>query len=164
MSEPRPAIGICASLTEASWGLWRDRAGLLPLDYPAAVQPAGGLALMIPPDPHLVEDPDEMLDRIDGLILAGGNDLDPASYGAEPHPQTVGIVPERDAVELALARRAVQRDMPFLGICRGMQVLNVAFGGPLRQHLPQELGHEEHRRVPGSFDGADHDVRLQPQS
>jgi putative glutamine amidotransferase len=137
---------------------------LLPLDYVAAIRRGGGLALMIPPDPRLVDDPDEMLDRIDGLILAGGNDVDPACYGAEPHPQTLGIVPERDEVELALAHRAVQRDMPVLGICRGMQVLNVAFGGTLRQHLPEELGHEAHRRVPGSFDGADHDVRLQPRS
>jgi putative glutamine amidotransferase len=164
MSEARPAIGICTALTDASWGPWSERAVLLPLDYVAAIQRAGALALMIPPDPRLIDDPDEMLDRIDGLILAGGNDIDPAAYGAEPHPQTLGIVPERDEVELALAHRAVQRDMPFLGICRGMQVLNVAFGGTLRQHLPEELGHEEHRRVPGSFDGADHDVRLQPQS
>jgi putative glutamine amidotransferase len=164
MSEPRPVIGICTALTEASWGVWKQRAALLPFGYIMAIQRAGALALMIPPDPQLVEDPDEVLDRIDGLVLAGGNDVDPASYSAEPHPQTLDVVPERDRVELALALRAVHRDMPVLGICRGMQVLNVALGGTLRQHLPDELGHEEHRRVPGSFDGSDHDVRLQPQS
>jgi putative glutamine amidotransferase len=164
MSEPRPAIGICTSLTEASWGVWNQRVALLPFGYVAAIQRVGALALMIPPDPHLVEDPDEVLDRIDGLVLAGGNDVDPAAYGAEPHPQTLGVVPERDQVELALAVRAVRRDMPVLGICRGMQLLNVALGGTLRQHLPDEVGHEEHRRVPGSFDGSDHDVRLRARS
>src|SRR5450755_1063862 len=107
MNEPRPAIGVCTSLTQAAWGVWNQRAALLPFAYVTAIQRAGGLALMIPPDPTLVDDPDEALDRIDGLILAGGNDLDPSSYGAEPHPQTNGTVPERDRVELALALRAV---------------------------------------------------------
>jgi putative glutamine amidotransferase len=164
MSEARPAIGICTSLTDATWGVWSQSAALLPFGYVTALQRAGALALMIPPDPRLAENPDEMLDRIDGLILAGGNDVDPRCYGADPHPATHGTVPERDHVELALARRAVQRDMPVLGICRGMQLLNVAFGGSLRQHLPDELGHEEHRRTPGSFDDSDHDVRLKAGS
>jgi putative glutamine amidotransferase len=164
MRDARPAIGICTSLTEAAWGVWNQRAALLPYGYVAAVQRAGAMALLIPPDPALIDEPDQVLDRVDGLILAGGNDVDPACYGAEPHPETIGIVAERDQVELALARRAVQRDMPVLGICRGMQLLNVAFGGTLRQHLPEEFGHEEHRRVSGSFEGSDHDVRLKPGS
>jgi putative glutamine amidotransferase len=156
----RPVIGICTGLTDASWGLWNQRAALLPYAYMTAIQRAGGLALMIPPDPELERDPDQVLDLIDGLILAGGSDIDPSTYGAERHPQTKETVPERDATELALVKRAWERDLPVLGICRGMQLLNVALGGTLRQHLPDEFGHEDHRRVPGSFDGADHDVRL----
>ena len=92
-----------------------------------------------------------MLDRIDGLILAGGSDVDPATYGAEPHPETKGTWPERDRFELALARRALERDMPLLGICRGMQMLNVALGGTLDQHLPDQVGHEDHRDTPGEL-------------
>jgi putative glutamine amidotransferase len=160
----RPAIGICAALEQASWGVWDRRAAVLAIEYIEAIQRAGALALMIPPDPALVHEPDEMLDRIDGLILAGGADVDPSSYGAEPHPATNGTVPERDEVELALARRAVERDMPVLGICRGMQVLNVAMGGTLVQHVPDEVGHGEHRRHSGTFDDSDHDVRLDPGS
>ncbi len=161
MTEDRPVIGICTAVAHANWGVWERReAALLAVSYIDAIQRAGGLAVMIPPDGAFEEDPDQMLDLLDGLILAGGNDIDPACYGADPHPATHNLVPERDRAELALATRAVERDMPVLGICRGMQLLNVAFGGTLRQHLPEELGHEEHRRTPGSFDGSDHDVRL----
>jgi putative glutamine amidotransferase len=137
---------------------------LTPLGYVLAVQRADGLVLMIPPDPKLEEDPDQVLDLIDGLILAGGDDIDPASYGASRHPRTKHTVPQRDQAELALTRRAVERDMPVLGICRGMQLLNVAFGGTLLQHLPDEVGHGAHRLNPGSFDGSDHDVQLKPGS
>jgi putative glutamine amidotransferase len=115
---------------------------------------------MIPPDPRLVAEPGEALDLVAGLLLAGGADIDPASYGAEAHPETQGTVPERDACEIAIAREAIARDMPVLGICRGMQLINVARGGTLLQHLPERFGHHEHLSVPGSFDGADHDVRL----
>ncbi len=161
---PRPTIGICTPLERARWGAWDLDAYLLPRNYVDAVQRAGAMALLLAPDPALTEDPDEVLDRIDGLMLAGGADIDPAAYGAEPHPATIGSVPERDAFEIALARRALARDLPLLGICRGMQVMNVACGGTLHQHLPELHGHEEHRRVLGSFDGADHDVRLAPGS
>jgi putative glutamine amidotransferase len=165
MVEKRPIIGICTALARANWGVWQEReAALLALTYITAIQRAGGLAVMIPPDERLEDDPDEILDLLDGLILAGGNDIDPAAYGAKPHPETHHILPERDGSELALARRAIERDMPVLGICRGMQLINVAFGGTLTQHLPDELGHEEHRRTPGSFEDADHDVRLTPGS
>jgi putative glutamine amidotransferase len=144
--------------------MWDQRAALLPFGYITAIQAAGGLAVMIAPDPGLIEEPDEMLDRIDGLILAGGADIDPASYGAEAHPKTRGPVPERDRVEIALARRAIERDMPVLGICRGMQLINVALGGTLRQHLPDLVGNDDHRRNPGSFENSEHDVRLQAGS
>ena len=160
----RPVIGICPNLVDAQWGVWSQRAALTPFAYVVAVQAAGGMALVIPPDPQLERDPDGALAAIDGLMVAGGNDLDPASYGAEPHPATHSWVPERDRSELALARRAVELDVPVLGVCRGMQLLNVAFGGTLLQHLPDAYGHEDHRRYPGSFDGADHDVRLRAGS
>jgi putative glutamine amidotransferase len=159
MSSP-PIIGLCTALERARWSVWDTEAVLLPRSYVDAVQRAGGIALLLPPDPAAVEDPDRLLDLIDGLLLAGGSDMDPATYGAEPHPKTSGTVPERDAFELALARRAMERDLPFLGICRGMQVMNVARGGTLNQHLPEDYGHEDHRRALGTFDNADHDVRL----
>jgi putative glutamine amidotransferase len=156
----RPVIGICTALERARWSVWDQQAYLLPRSYIQAIQRAGGLALMLPPDEALEREPDQILDLIDGLILAGGADIDPAFYGDEPHPETRGTVPARDGFELALARRAIERDMPLLGICRGMQLMNVATGGTLLQHLPDSHGHHEHRRHPGTFDGADHDVRL----
>jgi putative glutamine amidotransferase len=160
MSASRPVVGITAPVALASFGVWNQPAAVLPGSYLTAVQAAGALALLLTPDPQVTADPDEVLDRIDGLIISGGNDIDPACYGANPHPETKGTVRERDEFEIALARRAAQRDLPVLGICRGMQILNVACGGTLLQHLPDAYGHEDHRRVPGSFDGADHDVRL----
>jgi putative glutamine amidotransferase len=158
-----PAIGICAAIERASWGVWsRYEVTLAPRTYVSAVQRAGGMAWVLPPDDAAVADPDLILDRLDGLILAGGADLDPASYGAETHTETRGTWPERDRFELALARRALERDMPLLGICRGMQLLNVALGGTLDQHLPESVGSEVHRSVGGSF--GEHHVRLEPES
>ncbi len=156
----RPVIGICTAIERAKWGVWDQSAALLPIAYVEAVQRAGGLVAMLPPDPQLVEDPDQALALLDGLILAGGADIDPASYGQDAHPETVDTVPARDAFEIALARAAIEREVPLLGICRGMQLINVARGGTLVQHLPERVGHHEHRRVPGSFEGAEHDVVL----
>jgi putative glutamine amidotransferase len=154
----RPLIGLCAAVEDARWGVWSERVALLPYSYSRSIQRAGGVAVMLPPDPAAIDDPSVILDRIDGLVMAGGSDIDPASYGADPHP-TVGTTwPERDAFEIALARAALERDMPFLGVCRGMQLLNVALGGGIEQHLPDRIGHEEHRHTPGTF--ADHQVRL----
>lgn len=160
----RPVIGLGAAVERARWGVWDTPAHLLPREYADAVQRAGGLAVLLPPDPAAVEDPAALLELLDGLILAGGADIDPAAYGAQRHPQTCDVNPERDAFELALARAAIDADLPLLGICRGMQLLNVACGGTLLQHLPDSHGHGEHRRTPGSFDGADHPVRLQDGS
>jgi putative glutamine amidotransferase len=156
----RPVIGICTVLERARWSVWDQEAFLLPRSYIRAVQSAGGLVVMIPPDQSVEDHPDLLLELIDGLILAGGADIDPGSYGAQPHAETRGTVPERDAFEIALARRAMERDVPLLGICRGMQLMNIARGGTLLQHLPESHGHHEHRRALGTFDDADHDVRL----
>lgn len=161
---PRPTIAICAALVQARWGSWDRPAYLLAKEYVAAVQRAGALALIVPPDESVEHNPDQVLDVVDGLMLAGGSDIDPSAYGQEPHPETKLTVPERDRAELALARAAAARDMPVLGICRGMQLLNVAFGGTLYQHLPDDVGHTEHRRNLGSFENSDHDVRLAPGS
>jgi acyl-CoA reductase-like NAD-dependent aldehyde dehydrogenase/gamma-glutamyl-gamma-aminobutyrate hydrolase PuuD len=158
-----PAIGICAAVERVSWGVWDSyEVTLTPRAYVRAVQRAGGLAIVLPPDEAAVSEPDAFLDRVDGLLLAGGADIDPASYGAETHPETRGTWPDRDRFELALARRALQRDMPVLGICRGMQLLNVALGGTLIQHLPETIGSEAHRTVAGTF--SEHHVRLEPDS
>jgi putative glutamine amidotransferase len=153
-------IGICAALERARWSVWDQQAALTPMSYIEAVQRAGGLALLLAPDERVVEEPEQALELIDGLMLAGGADIDPASYGEQRHAETVETMPERDAFEIALARAAIERDIPVLGICRGMQLINVALGGTLMQHLPELYGHHEHRRVLGSFDGADHDVLL----
>jgi putative glutamine amidotransferase len=157
-------IGICTALERARWSVWDQPAMLLARNYVDAVQLAGGLVLMLPPDAALAEDPDQVLDLIDGLVIVGGADIDPAFYGQTAHEQTVETVPERDAFELALVRGAIDRDLPVLGICRGMQLLNVARGGTLLQHLPEHFGHGEHLRSIGSFDGADHDVSLRAGS
>jgi putative glutamine amidotransferase len=156
----RPVIGICSATERARWSVWDQEALITPRSYVNAVQRAGGLAVLLPPDERAQEDPDEVLDIIDGLILAGGTDIDPAAYGARRHTETTHTTPRRDRFEIALARRALERELPLLGICRGMQLLNVACGGTLLQHLPESHGHHEHRRTPGTFDGADHDVRL----
>jgi putative glutamine amidotransferase len=155
----RPVIGICTAIERASWSAWDVLANVSPRSYTLTVQAAGGLALLLPPDDAAAEQPDEMLDLIDGLMLAGGSDIDPGSYGAVPHPETRGTWPERDRFELALTHAALERDMPVLGICRGLQLLNVACGGTLVQHLPDLVGHDDHRHTPGAF--GDHDVRLQ---
>jgi putative glutamine amidotransferase len=156
----RPVIGMCAALERARWSVWDLQAALLPYNYVQAVQRAGGLGLLLPVDVHVSEDPEEMLELLDGLLLAGGADIDPGSYGQSAHAETVDTVPERDSFEIALTRAAIERDLPVLGICRGMQLINVARGGTLQQHLPERFGHGEHRRVIGSFDGSEHDVVL----
>src|SRR4029077_8654514 len=108
----RPKIGICTALERAQWSVWDQQAVLLPRSYVNAVQRAGAMAMLLPPDQHLTEDPGEALEAIDGLLLAGGADIDPASYGAERHAETVGTVPERDAFEIAMVRGALAYGMP----------------------------------------------------
>jgi putative glutamine amidotransferase len=159
----RPLIGVCAAIEPASFGVWRDEpAVLLPLSYSRAIHGAGGMMAMLPPDRVAEEDPDELLGRVDALVLGGGADIDPETQGVEAHPETVGFNPDRDRFEIALARRAGELEIPLLGVCRGMQIINIAFGGSLDQHIPDRLGHQRHRPVPGSW--AEHDVRIEPGS
>src|SRR3954453_10617828 len=156
----RPRIGLCTALERARWTVWDREAFLLSHAYVDALHQAGAIALMLPPDPWAEEHPDDILDGLDGLLLAGGADIDPSLYSAERHPKTVNTRPDRDRAEIALPLRALERDLPLLGICRGMQVLNVALGGTLHQHLPDLVGHGDHRRTVGSFADSDHDVHL----
>lgn len=157
-----PAIGICAAVERARWSHWDDQVALTPWPYVEAVQRAGGLPLILPPDDEAAEKPDPLLDRVDGLILAGGADVDPASYGAAPHERTGATHPDRDRFELGLAHRAIERGIPVLGICRGGQMLNVASGGTLHQHLPEIVGDDRHLEEPGTF--SEHEVELEAGS
>jgi putative glutamine amidotransferase len=151
----RPIIGITSYAEQARWGVWDAPAALIPMAYVRAVERAGGRPLLVPPSENATE---ETLDALDGLLLSGGADLDPALYGADAHPETDGVRPERDHAELALLKAALDRDMPVLAVCRGSQVFNVARGGDLVQHLPDVVGDERHKHTPGEF--ADHDVDL----
>lgn len=152
-----PVIGIACAVLPAKWGPWHQPAAVVAADYVLQVQRAGGLAVVLPPHDG---DPGPLLDAIDGLMLTGGNDIEAAAYGAEPHPEAEIPDAARDSWEAALIRAALDRDMPVLGICRGMQVMNVAYGGTLTQHLPESHGTHDHRRTTGSFEGNDHMVRL----
>ena len=153
----RPVIGITAYAEQARWGVWEAPAALIPLSYVSAVERAGGRPLLVPPSENGIE---ETLAVLDGLLFSGGSDIDPDTYGAEAHPETNGVRPERDQAELALLEAALARDMPVLAVCRGSQVLNIALGGDLVQHLPEVVGHERHKHTPGVF--ADHDVEVLP--
>jgi putative glutamine amidotransferase len=154
----RPIIGITTYVEPASWGVWHDlETTLLPHAYTEAVTLAGGRAVLLPPD-----DLDaDVLRVLDGLVLSGGADVGPELYGADPAPLTV-TRPDRDVPELALARAALAADLPILGVCRGMQLLTVAAGGTLHQHLPEVLGHERHRPAPGVY--GTHEARFTPGS
>jgi len=140
----RPVIGLTTYAEETRFGVQDTFAAVLPLAYVHAVHSSGGRAVLITPD-----DPDvDILDRIDAIIFAGGSDVDPALYGEQPHPTTT-VKPERDKAEIMLMRAALDRDLPTLGICRGLQLMAVASGGRLHQHLPDVLGHTGHRPVSG---------------
>jgi putative glutamine amidotransferase len=160
----RPNIGVTAASERVSYGVWEEIPAVIsPARYIEAVQRAGGRPVLLPPDQEDAEDPAGVLGLLDALVVTGGaGDLDPTLYGDQRHPETGPVQQERDAYELALVRGALERGMPILGICRGMQILNVAYGGTIEQHLPDVLGHEEHRHTPGTF--ADHEVRLAPDS
>ncbi len=160
----RLTVGITAATETINYGAWQDvPAFMSPANYVRAVQRAGGRPVLLIPDKEDTENPAEVLDLIDAVIITGGaGDLDPELYGQEPHPKTGPVQKDRDAYELALITAAIERETATLGICRGMQVLNVAYGGSVEQHLPDLVDHEEHRPLPGVF--VDHEVRLVPGS
>jgi putative glutamine amidotransferase len=155
-SAAKPLIGITAyAEPDARWGAWALPAALIPLSYVRSVERAGGRPLIVPPSEEGVE---ETLDALDGLVFSGGSDVDPVTYGADAHPQTADVRPERDRAELALLTAALERDMPVLAVCRGSQLLNVARGGDLVQHLPEVVGDEKHKVTPGVF--SEHGVEV----
>jgi putative glutamine amidotransferase len=153
----RPIVGITTYVTPARWGSWDEQAALVPAAYVQAIEQAGGRPVLIPPSDDGVE---ETLEAVHGLLFSGGSDIDPELYDQEAHDETYGIVRERDRAELALLEAALARDMPVLAVCRGSQVLNVARGGDLVQHLPDVVGDDKHKHTPGTF--SDHDVTLEP--
>jgi putative glutamine amidotransferase len=151
----RPIVGITSYAEEVTWGAWVEPSAVVPLAYVHAVERAGGRPLVVPPSQKAIE---ETLGVLDGIIFSGGSDLHPELYDADPHPETTDVREERDRAELALLSAALEQDMPVLAVCRGSQVLNVARGGDLVQHLPEVVGHERHKHKPGEF--SDHEVRL----
>jgi putative glutamine amidotransferase len=157
MSSTPPIIGICAVKERARWAFWDQTAHLAAHTYVSAVQNTGALAVLLPVD---ARPPEPLLDRIDGLMVIGGADLDPAIYGQEPSQATENTYRDRDEFELALTRGALERGLPFLGICRGMQLLNVALGGTINQNLVDDDGINSHRRIVGTFEGTEHDIDL----
>ncbi|MEV8373785.1 gamma-glutamyl-gamma-aminobutyrate hydrolase family protein [Kribbella sp. NPDC056861] len=154
----RPRIGITTYLEPTIWGVWERDAALLPRVYLDSVAAAGGVPLLLPP---VGTDP-SVLEILDGLIIAGGCDVDPASYGAVPHPETVGTRPGRDEHEAILIAAALDADLPLLAICRGLQMLNVTLGGTLQQHLPDAGAHEQHRPAPAIFGRTE--VKIEPDT
>ncbi|GAA0939497.1 gamma-glutamyl-gamma-aminobutyrate hydrolase family protein [Kribbella koreensis] len=154
----RPRIGITTYLEPIIWGVWHRDAALLPRVYLDSVVAAGGVPVLLPP---VGTDP-SILDLLDGLIIAGGCDVDPASYAAEPHPETVDTRPGRDEHEAILIRAALDADLPLLAICRGLQMLNVTLGGTLQQHLPDAVAHDEHRPSPAIFGRTE--VKIEPDT
>ncbi|HEY5822369.1 MAG TPA: gamma-glutamyl-gamma-aminobutyrate hydrolase family protein [Propionibacteriaceae bacterium] len=137
----RPLIGLTTYREVASWGVWEQPADLLPAVYARCVEAAGGIAVLLPPQYDVA---DGLVARLDGLVVSGGADVDPARYGDQPHPLTGGLRPDRDGWELALLAAAEQAELPTLGICRGMQLMAVHGGGALQQHVPDVVGHDEH--------------------
>ena len=140
-----PVIGLTTYLNQARMGVWDVPASFLPAVYFQGVTAAGGAAVLLPPQPVDPGVADRVLDGLDGLLITGGKDVDPAAYGQQPHPATDEPGGARDAWEFTLLDAALRRELPVLGICRGAQVLNVALGGTLHQHLPDVLGHTGHR-------------------
>ena len=157
-SSVRPIIGVTAYGEHTKYGVWEHEAVLLPRTYPDVVIAAGGVPVLLPPFPEAAA----AVDRMDAVVLSGGPDVAASRYGADPHPRAGAPRPERDAAEAAVLHRALQRGIPVLGVCRGAQLLNVALGGSLVQHLPDHVGHADHNPTPGVFGTVA--VTLEPSS
>ncbi|GAA4716775.1 type 1 glutamine amidotransferase [Nocardioides conyzicola] len=140
---PAPVIGLTTYREDAAWGVWQQRADLLPTLYADAVEATGGVPVLLPPLAQ-VGAADAVAARLDGLVISGGADVDPTRYAEEPHPRTAGWRPDRDAWEVALLDAAEAVGLPVLGVCRGMQVMAVHAGGVLEQHVPDLVDHERH--------------------
>ena len=143
----RPLIGVTTYFEAARWGVWVREAALIPASYLRAVERAGGVPVLVPPVG--AGGAESVIRGLDGIIFAGGGDVDPSLYGAERHDQTSEPQPMRDRAELTLLRAVIEADLPFLAICRGLQLLNVARGGILIQHLPEVVGNTNHAPAPG---------------
>ena len=146
-----PVIGLTTYRQQARSGVWDVPASFLPAVYLEGVTRTGGIAVLLPPQPVDGAIAEQVIGRLDGLILTGGKDVDPAAYGQQPHPATEEPASDRDEWEFALLRAAIDRRVPVLGLCRGPQVINVALGGTLHQHLPDVLGHSGHRVADATF-------------
>ena len=153
-----PLIGISSYREQARWGTWDLPAVLLPERYVASVAAAGAIPVLLPP----LAGVEEIAGRLDGLVLSGGGDIDPALYGAARDPECGTARPDRDGAELALLNAALELQLPVLGICRGLQVMNVALGGTLHQHLPDLVGSDLHSPVAAGY--GSHEVSVAPGS
>ena len=158
----RPVIGVTAYDEKAAWGSWHTDASLVPADYVRTLAALRANSVILPVHEQPEDTLDALVRRLDGLLLTGGPDVDPARYGAEPHPRSQPPRLQRDAREIALLGAAERTGLPVLAICRGMQLLNVAHGGTLIQHLPDVVGHEEHSPTPGAM--STHLVHIAPDS
>jgi len=154
----RPLIGISAYCERARWGVWDQPAAIVPQNYVDQVVAAGGIPVLLPPVPGVAG----AVARLDGLIISGGPDVEPARYGQQPGPRTTVVRPGRDEAEIALFREVLAAGLPVLGICRGMQLVNVALGGTLVQHLPDLVGHDGHSPTPGTM--GEHKITIDPAS
>jgi putative glutamine amidotransferase len=158
----RPLIGLTTYREQARWGVWDQRADLLPTGYASAVENAGGVAVLLPPTTPYDEAATAAVARLDGLVISGGADVAPQRYDEDPHDLTTNWREDRDAWELALLDAADEADLPVLGVCRGMQVMAVHAGGGLAQHVPDLVGHDGHNPTPGVF--GETSVSVAPES